>query len=455
MSWKLEPPVPKENMLFSGADLRKLMVPLMFEQLLLILVGVEDTAMVSRVGEAAVSGVSLVDMINQLIIQILSALATGGAVVSAQYIGRGDKRGACKTANQLFLVVLCIALGIMGVFLALRYPILRILFGNVDAAVMNSAMTYMLISALSYPLLALYSSGTALLRSMKKTNITLGVAAAMNVANLLFNSWFIFGLDMGVAGAALGSLVSRGVAAAACFVMLLNKKHLVHLEKLERPVFYFPMIRKILFIGIPNGIENGMFQLGKILVLSIISGFGTVQIAANAVANSLAGIEVIPGFAVGIGLITIVGQCVGAGDYKQAEYYTKKMTRFAYLILCLYNGGILLLLKPILGIYDLSPETLKLAMILLLIHGLFLMGIWTPAFVLPNALRAANDVRFTMIVSSASMWIFRVGFSFVIGKWLGLGAAGVWLAMILDWAVRAILFLFRFRSRKWQSIQLI
>ena len=163
----------------------------------------------------------------------------------------------------------------------------------------------------------------------------------------------------------------------------------------------------------------------------------------------------IPGFAVGIGLITIVGQCVGAGDYKQAEYYTKKMTRFAYLILCLYNGGILLLLKPILGIYDLSPETLKLAMILLMIHGFFLMGIWTPAFILPNALRAANDVRFTMILSSASMWIFRVGFSFVIGKWLGLGAIGVWLAMILDWAVRAVFFILRFRSKKWQSIQLI
>ena len=442
-------------MLFSKQDLVRLMIPLVFEQLLMMLVGVVDTAMVSRVGEAAVSGVSLVDMMNQLIIQILEALATGGAVIAAQYIGHRENKKSCQTANQLMLVVTLISLGIMVLMLIVKGPVLRGLFGNVDDSVMSSAMTYLIISAVSYPFLGIYSAGAALFRSMKKTSVTLWMSALMNVVNIIFNSIFIFGLNMGVAGAALGSLAGRMIAAVVITLLLLNKKHIVHLEKITAPVFNGALIRKILYIGIPNGLENGMFQFGRILVVSVVSGFGTVQIAANAVANNIAGIEVIPGFAVGIGMITVIGQCVGAGDYGQAEYYTKKLNRLAMAVMFLYNGAILLLLPVILKVYVLSPETLRLAVILLVIHGGFAMFLWAPSFVMPNALRASNDVKYTMVVSMLSMWICRILFSIILGRFMGLGVIGVWLAMVLDWICRLILFQIRFRSGKWQRIKLI
>lgn len=453
--FRLKPPVSADKLLFSGTDLRRLLVPLVFEQLLMMLVGVVNTAMVSRVGEAAVSGVSLVDMINQLIIQVLEALATGGAVIASQYIGHREPKKSCETANQLLIIVTAISLMIMAVFFVLKYPILRALFGDVDDNVMNSALTYLVISAVSYPFLGLYSAGAALFRAMKRTNITLWMAGLMNVVNMALSAVFIFRLDMGVAGAAFGSLIGRMSAGVIICLLLLNKKRLIYFIKPVKPFLDLGLIKKILYIGIPNGVENGIFQFGRILVVSIISGFGTVQIAANAVANNIAGMETIPGFAVGIGMITVIGQCVGAGDYGQAEYFTRKMNRLAGLLMFVYNGIILLLLAKILNIYQLTPETLHLAMILLIIHGGFGMIFWVPSFVMPNALRASNDVKFTMTVSIVSMWVFRILFSIILGRIFGWGVIGVWSAMILDWLFRGALFRLRFRSRKWQRIKLI
>lgn len=453
--FRLKSPVSSEKLLFSGPDLRKLLVPLVFEQLLMMLVGVVNTVMVSHVGEAAVSGVSLVDMINQLIIQILEALATGGAVIASQYIGHREPRRSCETANQLIIIVTVISLIIMAALFLLRMPILRALFGQVDNNVMSSALTYLVISSISYPFLGLYSAGAALFRSMKKTNITLIVAGIMNVINIVMSAAFIFYFQMGVAGAACGALLGRVAAAVIICSLLLNQKLMVHFIKPQKPLLNFNLIKKVLYIGIPNGLENGIFQFGRILVVSIISGFGTVQIAANAVANNIASIDVIPGFAVGIGMITVIGQCVGAGDYAQAEYFTRRMNRLAALIMFLYNGAILLMLQYILGLYELTPETLRMATILLFIHGGFGMVFWVPSFVMPNALRASNDVKFTMTVSIVSMCVFRIIFSIILGRIFGWGVIGVWSAMILDWLFRGLMFRLRFHSKKWQRIKLI
>lgn len=455
MKFKLTPPKNENQLLFSNHDLVKLMIPLIAEQFLMIFVGLVDTAMVSRLSEAAVSGVSLVDMINQLIIQILAALGTGGAVISSQYIGHREPHKACEAANQLIILVILIGLGIMAFFLSLRQPILRLFFGSIDDDVMREALTYMTISAISYPFIALYASSTAIFRSMKKTHIALIMSALMNVINVICNLIFIFGLDMGVAGAALGSLIGRGTAGTAACLMLLSHKHPVHLVKPEGKILEGAMVKRILYIGIPNGLENGMFQLGKILVASIISLFGTVQIAANAVAGNVAGLGIIPGFAIGLALVTVIGQCVGAGDYEQAEYYTKKMMRIAMIIMFLYNGAILLLRPVIISAYVLSEETAALANTLMTLHAACAMFLWVPAFTLPNALRASNDVKFTMTTSIVSMWVFRVGFSLILGKYLGWGAVGVWISMILDWIFRLSLFIWRFKSKKWQRVKLI
>jgi len=444
-----------ENPLFSADSLKSLILPLLFEQILVMLVGLADTVMVAKVGEAAVSGVSLVDMLNQLIFTILAALATGGAVVTSQYLGKREQKRACNTANQLFYVVMTVSLVVMLLCMLLCRPILALLFGQIDDDVMNSAIAYFIISAVSYPFLAGYNAGAALFRSMGNSRVTLKISVLMNIVNVVTNAIFIFGMGLGVVGAALGSLLGRAAAAIAISIMLTNQSLSIHYSKPSRPFIEWSDIKRILYIGIPNGIENGIFQFGRIIVVSIIATFGTVQIAANAVANNFDGIGIIPGNAMMLAMITIVGRCVGAGEYKQAEYYTKLLTFIAYCTFAIWCGFIILTLPWTLQIYNLSPETIKLATILITIHDGMAIILWPTAFVVPNALRASNDVKFTMIVSISSMILFRVLFSVILGICFGLGAIGVWIAMIIDWGCRSIFFVARFKSKKWQLKKLV
>ena len=209
------------------------------------------------------------------------------------------------------------------------------------------------------------------------------------------------------------------------------------------------MIHKIFYIGIPSGIENGIFQLGRVIVVSIIAGFGTVQIAANGVANSLDSMGCIVGQAMNLAMITVIGRCVGAGDSGQVRYYTKKLLKITYLCTFMVNSVILLCLSWILKCYGLSPETTQLSYILVMIHNGMAMFLWPASFVLPNMLRACNDVRFTMVLSIFSMFVFRIGFSYIIGVNMGYGAIGVWIAMVLDWIFRVICFVGRYLSGHW------
>lgn len=444
-----------EGYLFSNRDLKRLIVPLIFEQMLAMAVGLVDTVMVSSVGEAAVSGVSLVDMVNQLMINVFAALATGGAVVVSQYIGSKEKKKACEAANQLFFVTLGISVLLSVLSLAGSQNILSLFFGGIDSQVMDSAVTYFLISAVSYPFLAVYNSGAALFRAMGNSKVSLKISLVMNIINAALDALFIFGFHMGVAGAAYASLIARAVAALSITLLLCKQSYIVHFTKPKYPFFQLSMVKKILYIGIPNGLENGMFQLGRVLVVAIISGFGTVQIAANAVANNLDGLGIIPGNAIGLAMITVVGQCVGAGEYKQVEYYTKKLLKIAYAAFVILDGIILLALPWILGLYHLSAETVNLSWKLVMIHNGCAILLWPLSFVLPNALRAANDVKFTMTVSIFSMWSFRILLSVALGKYLGWGAVGVWAAMVIDWVFRDICFVWRFWSGKWKKRSLI
>lgn len=437
--------------LFSGKDLRKLIVPLIFEQALAITVGMADTMMISSVGEAAVSGVSLVDMINMLMFNIMAALATGGAVVTSQYLGAKRKEDARKSANQLLYTVIFSGLLLGAIVILIRKPMLRLFFGSIEPDVMENALIYLTISALSFPFLAVYNACAALFRSMGNSQVTLKVSILINLINVTGNAICIFGLHMGAAGVAIPSLISR--AAGSVILYFLLKNPALDICFMREPFHLdFGMVKKILYIGIPSGVENGIFQLGRVLVVSIISGFGTVQIAANGVANNLDSVGVLIGGAINLAMITVIGQCVGAGDEKQIRIYTKKLLLIAYIPTIILNLVLFLNLGWILDLYGLSPETTNLARTLIFIHNGCACLLWPLSFTFPNMLRACNDVQYTMVVSIASMFIFRIGFSYLIGARLGYGAVGVWIAMVLDWICRVICFLLRYRSGKWKKL---
>ncbi|MCQ2432205.1 MAG: MATE family efflux transporter [Clostridia bacterium] len=442
-------------MLFSKQSLRRLIFPLVIEQILAIGVGMVDTMMISQAGEAAISGVSLIDMVNNLLINIFAALSTGGAVIVSQYIGRKDRDSACRAAGQLVNIAALLSTAVATVCLITRVPLLKLLFGSLEDDVMASALIYLAISALSYPFISVYSSCAALFRSMGNSKISMYVSVAMNILNAAGNAILIFGFDMGVAGAAIASLISRAFAAVFMFILLRSEKNEVFLRAKNIFRFEFSLIKKIVFIAIPNGVENGIFQLGRVLVVSIIAGFGTIQIAANAIANNLDSMGCIVGQAMSLAMITVIGQCLGAGEPDQAEYYAKHLLKITYIATAVVNILIFINMPWILKVYDLSPEVGRLASILVYIHDGFAILLWPSAFTLPNCLRAGGDVKYTMVVSISSMFVFRIVFSVILGIWGGLGAIGVWIAMILDWICRVTCFIIRFKRGKWKTIKVI
>ena len=439
-----------ENRLFSKKDLRKLIIPLILEQTLAITVGMADTMMISSAGEAAVSGVSLVDMFNNLIISVLAALATGGAVVTSQCIGAGRREEACRSARQLVFTEAAITIGISVLVLLFHRQILGLFFGQIEADVMQNAIIYLIISVFSFPLLAVYDSCAALYRSMGNAQITLKISLLMNVINVVGNAIGVYVLKLGVAGVAIPSLVSRGVAGVVLFTLLHNPDNLVFLTRGKFKVDG-TIVKRILFIGIPSGIENGIFQLGRVLVVSIIAAFGTSQIAANGVANSLDSMGCIVGQAMSLAMITVIGRCVGAGEEGQVRYYTKKLLGVTYFYTAVINSIILLLLPWILQIYGLGEETTRLSYILVMIHDGMAIFLWPASFVLPNMLRACNDVKYTMVVSIFSMITFRIGFSYVFGVHMGWMAVGVWAAMVIDWVFRVLCFVGRYLAGTWRK----
>ncbi|MGN0409180.1 MAG: MATE family efflux transporter [Candidatus Fimousia sp.] len=440
----------EKQRIFSNGDLVKLIIPLIVEQLLMVTVGLADSIMIASVGEAAVSGVSLVDSVMVLMANVFAALATGGAVVAGQFLGQKKFKMACQTADQLVLFISALSFGIILMIYAGRNLILHGVFGQIEADVMYNARIYLLIVTASIPFLAVYNGCAALFRTMGNSKIAMNMSLLMNGINIAGNALFIYGIGMGVEGAAIPTLVSRMIAAIVMLMLLKNQDLPVHFSK----KFYFRfkggLIRRILYIGIPNGIENSMFQLGKILVLSLVAGFGTASITANAVGNMVAMFEIIPGLAMGLAMITVVSRCVGAGDYESARYYTKKLLFSTYATLILINIMVVCLLPLILWAYHLSSVTATIARQIILYHTICCITIWPLSFTVPNTLRASNDVKYCMVVAIISMWICRIFFSFVLGKWMGLGVLGVWIAMTLDWLVRAVLFILRYISEQWQ-----
>ncbi len=442
-------------MLFSNKDLTKLMIPLIIEQLLAITVGFADTLMVSTVGEMAVSAVSLVDTINILLINVFAALGTGGAVVVAQFIGQGSFEKARYSAKQLLLITALLSVIIMFFVIIFNNYLLHLVFGKVEINVMKNAEIYFFYSAMSYPFIALYNSGAALFRAVGNSKISMINSAIMNIINIVLNAFFIFGCHWGVFGAVLATLIARAVACLVILIMLSKKSSELYIDDYVHWKFDFTYIRKILTIGIPSGLENGMFQLGKILVQGLVATFGTYSIAANAVSSNLSQMQIIPGMALGLAMVTVIGQCVGANDYEQAKYYIKKIMKMTYLSMLILIVVLLLATPTILTFYSLSQETIALAYQCIFFHGISAAIFWPAAFTLPNALRAANDAKYTMIVSATSMLTFRLLLSYIIAQTMGVGLLGIWIAMSIDWVVRAIFFIWRYFNGKWMNRQLV
>ncbi len=432
--------------MFSNLQLRRLIFPLVIEQILAVAMGMADTMMVASCGEAAVSGISIVDTISVLLIGLFGAMAAGGSVVTAQYIGRKDEKNAARAAGQLFLAVGGLSLVLMAVTLTFNQPLLRFLYGAIDRNVMSNARTYFYLSALSYPFLAFYNSAAALFRAVGNSRVSMQISLIANLFNIAGNALLIFVFQMGVAGAGLSTLFSR-ILSAVLILILLHRQSLLPVKfslRIDRK-----MLNRILYIGVPNGLENSIFQLGKLLLSSLTASFGTVAIAANAVASTICGLEIIPANAIGIAMITVIGQCIGARELLQARRYMGKLLKTAYIWLLVLNLTLIPILKPICGLFHLSGETSSLAFTLMLYHSICCMIIHPLAFCLTNGLRAANDVRFTMTVSVCSMWICRIVLAYILSRHFGLGLMGIWIAMTIDWLVRAIFFSTRVLCGKW------
>ncbi|MCI8925679.1 MAG: MATE family efflux transporter [Lachnospiraceae bacterium] len=437
-------------MLYTNKDLRKLIIPLVFEQLLAILVGMVDTVMIAGVGEAAVSGVSLVDTINILVINITAALATGGTVVAGHYLGQKDSGNASRSAWQLVLFSIWLSLAVTVIFLALHKPMLRGVFGQVEPEVMKNASVYLVITAISICPLAMYNACAALFRAMSDSRTTMLIAIAMNLLNLVGNAILIYGAKMGVAGAAIATTFSRAVAAAIIMWMMFRSGKTINFRGQATWKIDFGLIKKILYIGVPNGLENSLFQLGKILLLSLVSTLGTYAIAANAVCNTLASFNVLPGSAVNLALLSVASMCIGAGDFKQARYYTKKLMLTAIGCTAVISGILFVFAPWVMKIYQLTPQTESLAVQVLRWHTVLAVIFWVPSFSLPNTLRAAGDVVWTMLIAIVSMWVFRIGFAYLFSVHFSSGLMGVWVAMTIDWAFRALCYLVRYRGHKWE-----
>lgn len=445
-----------EHLSFSTKELWLLLLPVIIEQLLNSLMGMADTMMVSHVGSAAMSAVSLVDSINILVIQVFAALATGAAIICSQYLGKGDTEGANRAAKQIFLTVLTISVSLMAVCLIFCRPLLRLVFGEVEQLVMQNSITYFMITVVSYPFIALFNAGAAFYRAGGDSKFPMKVSTISNVMNVAGNAVLIFGFGLGVEGAAISTLVSRIFCAVVVLAYLSRAgRHPIVLNHYFSIRPDFRLIRMVLAIGIPSGIENGMFQFGKLAIQSTVSTLGTANISAQAMAIIFENMNGIAGVGVGIAMMTVVGQCIGAGKREEARYYICKLTVYAEFLIIASCALVFAFSRPVMLLAHMEPESMRICSSMALAITLVKPIVWTLSFIPAYGLRAAGDVRFSMIVSTCTMWFCRVALSIFLMRTTNVGPMGVWIGMFADWTVRSFIFAGRYLSGAWLKKQVI
>ena len=447
----------QQQHMFSNRMICSLLIPVVLEQLLNSIMGTADTMMVSNVGSAAISAVSLVDSINVLVIQAFSALAAGGAIICAQYIGQRSKEKANESARQVLFIITAISVAVSLICLVFQKPLLRLIFGSVEPAVMRASEIYFFYTALSFPFIAAYDSAASIFRAQDNTKGPMIISMISNVMNIAGNAVMIWGFHMGVAGAALSTLISRIFCAVVVIIQLRKEKE--GQEIVVRDYFEirpdWSMIRRILGLGIPSGIENSMFQLGKLAIQSTVSTLGTTAIAAQAMTNILENLNGIAAIGVGVGLMTIIGQCLGAGRQDEAVYYIKKLCVIAEVIIIISCLGVFALTKPITILGGMEKESADMCFHMVMWITIVKPLVWIMAFIPGYGLRAAGDVKFSMIVSCCTMWACRFCLCVFLIRVMGFGPMGVWIGMFADWTLRGIIFTWRFHSRKWLQHKVI
>lgn len=431
------------NLLFPRRALWMLLIPLIIEQMLNSLMGMVDTLMVSRVGAEAISAVSLVDSINNLVLQVFAAMAAGAAIICSQYLGRKDEKGCNDAAKQIVLTVVVISSVIMIIGVGFRKPLLHLIFGSVEEAVMTNAQIYFLITALSYPFIALFQAGAAFYRACGNSKFTMKTALIANVANIVGNTLFIFVLQMGAAGAAISTLISRALCAFVVFYALRKPGYAIQLKNYFSIRPDLNLIVKILAIGVPSGIENGMFQFGKLAIQSTVSSLGTAAIAAQAMTIIFENVNGMAAVGIGIGLMTVVGQSIGAGRQEEAKYYIVKLAGYAEVAMIISCILVYIAARPVTVLAGMSEESTALCMQMILAITIVKPLLWVPSFTPPNGLRAAGDVRFSMITATLTMWLCRVALSIFLMRVVKTGPIGVWYGMFADWGVRGVIFTIR------------
>ena len=444
-----------EGYLYSNRALLALFVPLLIEYSLEFLVGFADSVMVASLGEAAISGVSLVDFLVQLLIFSFSALATGGAVVAGQYLGDNQIDKAQNSATQLVWFSTILSTVLMIAVVVLRHFLIGILFGHIEAEVWVNADVYLYIVALSIPFLAIYNAGAAIFRTTNNASLPMIVLLVCDVLNVIGNAFCIYYLGWDVRGVAIPTVISRALAAVAILYFATDENYKLHIKRTLKHKFDSVILKKVLQVGIPYGVENGLFQLGRVLVLSIVSTFGTMAIAANSVGYAIGIFSVLPGFAINLGLTAVISNCVGANDYEQARYYNRKCLIIVVVTHVIINLAIFACLPLILGIYNLSAQTAVMAGEMIVWHGIFAVIIWPLSFTLPATFRGAGDSKSVMYISLAVMFTCRIALSYVIASWMGIGVFGTWIAMFIDWYVRAGIYVYRYFSGKWTKYRVV
>ncbi|MBR1586093.1 MAG: MATE family efflux transporter [Clostridia bacterium] len=444
---------------FTNRDLVALILPLIAEQFLAVMVGMADTAMVSGVGGSAVAAVSTVDTLNVLFIQLFSAMSAGGAVVAAQYLGRGDRKNACAAAKQLMISTFALASLVALVIAVFHRQIIGLMDNGSDLDTVNQSYTYLLITALSYPFLGVYNGGVGLLRAMGNSKASMWTSIAMNLINIGGNALLIHPCGLGVAGAGISTLLSRVVSAVVITVILFHDSMPIHLDKPRKGENYFrfdfDMIRRIFRVGVPNGLENSLFQVGKVLIMGIITTFPTAIRAANGICNSISSFVNIPGGAIGLASVAVVGQLIGAGKKDEAKKYSKKLLGLMYLSVFPLNALLFFLPEPFVNLFSLEAAGVPVAVEILRVYAVCSIATWALSFGMPNFLRAAGDAKFTMAVSIVSMLTLRLGASYALVYGLNMGLLGVWVAMHADWVLRSVCFCIRFAGTKWLDKKVI
>ena len=432
----------------------KLAVPIIVEQTFVMMLGVCNTMMAGHIGEEAVSAIGMVDSINMLFISFFAALSVGATVVVAQQIGQEKPKKANETAKQAIVSGVIVAGVITLLLWIFRVPLINFLYGSAEELVKSNAKLYIEFTLLTYPFIAIEQIANGILRGAGDTKTPMYITMFMNIINIILGYRLIYGIDFlhipsfGIMGAALAIAIARMIGSVIIIIVLFRGSKIIKIKKLFPFKFDMKVQKSIFNIGIPAGMEQVIFQTGKLLVQVFIVTMGTASIASNAIGMSITQIINVPGNALCLAATTLVGQYIGRDDIKGAKSTLIYLVKIATI--CLVSIGIIFvpIAEWLASLYTNVPEVIRLTGILIKSNSVA-MVVWAISFVLSSGLKGAGDTRYTMMTAFIGMWVFRIGLGYVLGIVFKMGILGIWIAMYIDWFVRGTMYSVRLKGTNW------